>query len=139
MKISLKSIVLLAVFAILFSGAVSAGAAEKIKNPTLKDLEGHWQGNSRFDNSMGLTTTCYLTFKGDKATYSSERGGYVAKVTIEGEVISMVTPSGKRSDTCKLSKDANTFILNCDIDMAANPTAKVSKAMTGSMRLEKDK
>jgi hypothetical protein len=137
MKITFTLIVLLSAIVMLFSGAVSAGAAESVKNPLLKDLQGHWQGNARYDRSF--TVTCNMTFSGAKATYSSERGGYVGKVTINGEVIEITTPSGKRTDTCKLSKASDTLVLDCQVDMAANPTAKVPKAITGNMRLEKDK
>jgi hypothetical protein len=139
MKNNFRLIILLAAFAILFSGAASAGAAEPVKNPTLKDLQGHWQGNTSYD-SPSFTTDCNLTVTGSKATYKSERGsGAFFNVTIAGEEINMVTPSGKTSNTCKLSKESDTLVLKCRIDVAAAPQAKVSKAMTGTMRLEKDK
>jgi hypothetical protein len=138
MKISFTTIILLAAGMILFSGAVPAGSAESMKNPTLKDLQGHWQGTSRLDKSL-INKTVQMRFSGAKANYSSETGSYVARVTIKGEEIDITTASGKTSNTCKLSKDANTLILNCKWDMAQNIQHKVDKAYSGNMRLEKDK
>jgi hypothetical protein len=141
MKINFAPIILLAALAILFSGTVSAENTELIKDPSLKDLQGHWQGTSRADRVMASssTKTVQMTFAGTKATYSSETGGYVAGVTIKGEEINITTASGKTSNTCKLSKASNTLILNCSWDMAANPQYKISKAYSGTLRLEKDK
>ena len=122
----------------LCSGMYSATGAEDIKTPTLKDLQGHWQGTSRVDKVM-VTRTVQMKFAGTKATYSSESNNYVAEVKIKGEAIDITTASGKTSNTCKLSKETNTLILNCTWDIAANPKANISKAYSGAMRLEKDK
>ena len=137
MKNNFRLIILLSAFAILLSGAVSAGAAESIKNPTLKDLQGHWQGNTSWER--GSTTTVNMRIKGDTASYSTEKGAYVGKITIKGEEITISPPSGRRTDTCKLSKDKDTLALKCDVDQQAAPQANITRAMRGTMRLEKDK
>ncbi len=141
MKIRFALISLAAAFAVFICGTFSAISAEDIKNPTLKDLQGHWQGTLRVDKAMvsSGTRTVQMSFSGTKVTYSSETVSYVAKAAINGEEINITVASGKRSDTCKLSKEANTMILNCKWDMAANPQKNVSKASSGTMRLEKDK
>jgi hypothetical protein len=135
MRINRLLIILFSAFAILFIGTVSAESADQITNPTLKDLQGHWHGFTNVPKYR-ISTTCYYTFAGDKATYSSERGGYKAKVTLKGEEININTADGKISETCKLSKESDTLVLKCSFDVAKYG---VKEAYDGTRRLEKDK
>jgi hypothetical protein len=136
MKTCFAPIILAVVMAMLLGGAISAQGADPVKNPTLKDMQGHWEGTLRTDGARsGGTRDVNLRIAGTKVTYNSETNTYVAKLDIKGEEINIT--AARRSDVCKLSKDSNTLILNCNWDMAANPQKNISKAYSGTMRLEK--
>jgi hypothetical protein len=136
MKITFASIFFLAALTILFSGTISAGEKEAIKNPTIKDLQGHWEGTLRSDSARAHSyRNVNLRISGTKADYSSETNSYVAKLTVSGEEINIT--AARRSDTCKLSRESDILVLNCNWDMAANPQKNIPRAVSGTMRLEK--
>jgi ribosomal protein L31 len=132
----IKYAVLFMALLILCAGAVSAGEMELVKNPTLEDLQGSWEGTSQTgggsSDSTGMQTVSLL-FSGAKVKYKSERTSFRMRATITGEEIKLTT--ARRTYSCKLNKASNPMILNCRFDVDASKRSH--KAYSGTMRLEK--
>ncbi len=119
---------------------VPAENMEPINNPTLKDLQGKWDGTSRLPFRgvfYSAVTKRYgkpvvMIFDGAKARYSSEDAHFDADVKIAGEEITMT--SGRRTDICKLNNAADTMVLDCKFEVAA---AEDKRGYSGTMHLEK--
>ena len=142
----MKNLFVLTLFLLVMTmtstNATSAENMEPIKNPTLKDLQGKWEGISRLPWRgvfYSAVTNRYerpvvMTFDGAKASYSSTEAHFDMYVKIAGEDITLT--AGKRTDVCKLNSSPDTMALDCKFEVG--DTDK-HMGYSGTMRLEKKK
>ena len=142
MKNLIMVTIFLLVMTLIFAGTTLAENMEPIKNPTLKDLQGKWEGISRLPWRgvfYSAVTNRYerpvvMTFDGAKASYSSKEAHFDMYVKIAGDDITLT--AGKRTDVCKLNSSPDTLALDCKFEVG--DTDK-HMGYSGTMRLEKKK
>jgi len=101
----------------------SAESKELVKNPTMQQLEGKWEGEWKADTfgkkmrgaSEITSGTAYATFTGTEVNQTL-KNNITGKVSISrnGE-IAIADPSDPRwEETCKLFKKGEAYILECE-------------------------
>jgi hypothetical protein len=110
-------------FVLLFFSVSTITAADKesVKEPTIKDLQGKWEGKWGIEinniSRRGAANTsgiAYATFTGTDATwtFNKNRSG---KITIAGNEINITDRDDPSwAETCKLFAKGGSYILECE-------------------------
>ena len=101
----------------------SAESKELVKNPTMQQLEGKWEGQWKDDTfgkrmksaSAIKSGTASATFSGTEVNHTY-KNNFTGKVSISsnGEIAIVNPANPRREESCKLFKRGAAYILECE-------------------------